>query len=293
MATISGAVFNDLNANGLKDGGESGESGWTVYLDADGNGQLGTGETTATTAENGTYSFSGLAAGTYTLAEVQQLGWQQTSPPGTVPGIERVSVNNEGTQADNVSSFLSISADGRFVAFSSGASNLVPGDTNGFGDAFVTANPFAPVPGSHVVALEDIQVVSGIDFGNTSLTAKFYVVNDASLDRTYEYNASGTSVENVQPQQRATPPRAARPARSRATRSGSSMPIARSTSTTPAADCSALGLPVRWPRRPRSRASPPTARTCGSSMPRATRSTSTPGPRPVSPAVRTPPAASA
>ena len=60
LATISGAVFNDLNANGLKDTGESGQSGWTVYLDADGNGQLGTGETSATTAADGSYSFDEL-----------------------------------------------------------------------------------------------------------------------------------------------------------------------------------------------------------------------------------------
>ena len=85
LATISGQVFNDLNANGLKDGGESGQSGWTVYLDADGNGQLGTGETSTTTAADGSYSFDGLAAGTYTVAEVQQPGWQQTSPVGSVP----------------------------------------------------------------------------------------------------------------------------------------------------------------------------------------------------------------
>ena len=39
------------------------------------------------------------------------------------------------------------------------------------------------------------QDAAGIDFGNTSLATKFYVVNDASLDRTYEYNATGTSVE--------------------------------------------------------------------------------------------------
>ena len=137
MATISGQVFNDLNANGLKDTGESGQSGWTVYLDADGNGQLGTGETSTTTAADGSYSFNGLAAGTYTVAEVQQSGWQQTSPAGTVPSIERVSVADDGTQGNDVSSVLSISADGRYVAFTSNASNLVPGDTNGFGDIFV------------------------------------------------------------------------------------------------------------------------------------------------------------
>ena len=38
LATISGAVFNDLNADGLKGASESGQSGWTIYLDADANG---------------------------------------------------------------------------------------------------------------------------------------------------------------------------------------------------------------------------------------------------------------
>jgi Ca2+-binding RTX toxin-like protein len=49
----------------------------------------------------------------------------------------RVSVDSEGNQANTGSSDPSISADGRFVAFSSDASNLVPGDTNGTRDIFV------------------------------------------------------------------------------------------------------------------------------------------------------------
>jgi Tol biopolymer transport system component len=135
LATISGAVFNDLNANGLKDGGESGQSGWTIYLDADGNGQLST-----TTDGNGSYSFDGLAPGSYTVAEVQQPGWQQTTPVGSVPDIERVSVANDGTQGNATFSQYAttvLSADGRYVAFDTVASNLVPADTNGFGDVFV------------------------------------------------------------------------------------------------------------------------------------------------------------
>jgi hypothetical protein len=39
------------------------------------------------------------------------------------------------------------------------------------------------------------QNVAGIDFGNTSLATKFYVVNDVSVDRTYEYNAGGGLIE--------------------------------------------------------------------------------------------------
>ena len=45
--------------------------------------------------------------------------------------IERVSVATDGTQGNGHSCDPSISADGRYVAFCSSASNLVPGDTNG------------------------------------------------------------------------------------------------------------------------------------------------------------------
>ena len=71
------------------------------------------------------------------------------------------------------------------------------------------SEPLRAVPGSHVVALADGQDVSGIDFGNTSLATKFYVVNDASLDRTYEYNATGTSVETYSLNTGNTAPRGA------------------------------------------------------------------------------------
>ena len=52
----------------------------------------------------------------------------------------RVSVDSSGVQGNSYSSYLnlpSISASGRWVAFESGASNLVSGDTNGYWDIFV------------------------------------------------------------------------------------------------------------------------------------------------------------
>ncbi len=49
----------------------------------------------------------------------------------------RVSTSSTGTQANNLSYYGSVSADGKLVAFSSLASNLVSGDTNGKQDIFV------------------------------------------------------------------------------------------------------------------------------------------------------------
>jgi Tol biopolymer transport system component len=49
----------------------------------------------------------------------------------------RISVGAGGQQANGTSFSPAISAGGRFVAFASWASNLVPGDTNGTWDVFV------------------------------------------------------------------------------------------------------------------------------------------------------------
>ena len=49
----------------------------------------------------------------------------------------RVSIGTGGTQSNAFSDRVSLSRTGRYVGFASEASNLVPGDTNGVGDAFV------------------------------------------------------------------------------------------------------------------------------------------------------------
>jgi len=68
------------------------------------------------------------------------------APAGCIPNTTRVSVATDGIQANGDSRDASISADGRFVAFSSVATNLVPGDTNNSEDIFVRDTCFgAPV----------------------------------------------------------------------------------------------------------------------------------------------------
>jgi hypothetical protein len=61
-----------------------------------------------------------------------------TTPAGAVPGTTtRVSVDSAGNEVNTPSFWSSISANGRFVAFFSSASNLVPEDTNRTTDIFV------------------------------------------------------------------------------------------------------------------------------------------------------------
>src|SRR5436190_13803833 len=60
------------------------------------------------------------------------------APAGVSAGTtERVSVDSAGNEGNGHSLNAAISADGRFVAFRSVASNLVPGDTNRQEDVFV------------------------------------------------------------------------------------------------------------------------------------------------------------
>src|SRR4029453_14377823 len=54
--------------------------------------------------------------------------------------IVRASVDSAGNQANGDSYDVALSADGRFVAFESDATNLVPNDTNGDRDVFVRDN---------------------------------------------------------------------------------------------------------------------------------------------------------
>jgi hypothetical protein len=76
---------------------------------------------------------------------------------GCVPQVTRVSVTTAGIQGNGASFSPSITPDGRFIAFTSSASNLVPGDTNGADDVFVhdTCNGAPPgcVPSTYRVSL--------------------------------------------------------------------------------------------------------------------------------------------
>jgi type VI secretion system secreted protein VgrG len=83
QTSVHGYLFNDLNANKVKDAGESGLSGWTIMLVGT-NGQHHSVSATTTTGANGEYSFTGLAPGTYTVSEQTPAGWTQTVGGATV-----------------------------------------------------------------------------------------------------------------------------------------------------------------------------------------------------------------
>ena len=89
QGSISGQKFNDLDGDGVKDGGEAGLQDWTIFLDQNTNGLLDDGESSVQTDAQGNYSFTGLEPLIeYHVSEVQQDGWTQTFPqvPLTLAG---------------------------------------------------------------------------------------------------------------------------------------------------------------------------------------------------------------
>lgn len=98
-ARMSGFVYNDTDRDGARDSGESGLSGWRVYIDKNNNGSFNNGEINTRTASNGSFSFDNLAPGTYRLRLVQVGGFSPTSPSSRLitvtlgSGQDRVNLN--------------------------------------------------------------------------------------------------------------------------------------------------------------------------------------------------------
>lgn len=79
-STASGTEFHDLDADGVRDAGEPGLSGWTLYADLNGNAAKDAGEPSATTDASGAWSIGDIPSGTYTIREVAPAGWTCSTP---------------------------------------------------------------------------------------------------------------------------------------------------------------------------------------------------------------------
>ncbi|MEK6260165.1 MAG: SdrD B-like domain-containing protein [Planctomycetota bacterium] len=83
--SIGGYKFQDTNGNGVRDLGEQGLQGFTIYIDADSDGVLDIGEARTTTGANGNFGFSNLPPGTYRVREVGQINFvQMTNDPADI-----------------------------------------------------------------------------------------------------------------------------------------------------------------------------------------------------------------
>ncbi|MEK8049722.1 CARDB domain-containing protein [Ideonella sp. DXS22W] len=83
LGQVAGLVFDDRDADGVRDDGEAGIAGATVFIDTNGNGQADDGETTVTTDAQGHWQLGGLRAGTLTFTEALPAGWARGAASGS------------------------------------------------------------------------------------------------------------------------------------------------------------------------------------------------------------------
>nr|WP_161501352.1 beta-propeller fold lactonase family protein [Rhodopirellula sp. SM50] len=148
-ASIEGVLWDDLDADGAIDSGESLLAGRTVFLDDNRNGTLDSGEpfvvtmaddvATTEVDETGRYRFEDVTPGIHNVVQVLPVGWRQTFPLADAFDVHRIAESgyvagqNNGTNRFYDSS---TSDDGAFIAFST-FNALLPEDTNAETDIYV------------------------------------------------------------------------------------------------------------------------------------------------------------
>jgi len=156
---IHGSKWNDLNGNGLWDSGEPGLAGWTIYLDVDLDDVW---DLSTTTAPDGSYSFTGLASGTYRVGEEIQPGWEQTYPGLATPGALKT---QEVSLFSTTASDASVYVDNEIVLL--GAQEIEPATVQSTSlinmDAFRSDPRFTGIDGS---SYSVVVIDTGIDLNH-------------------------------------------------------------------------------------------------------------------------------
>jgi protocatechuate 3,4-dioxygenase beta subunit len=96
-SSLSGFVYHDRNSNGIKENGEEGIQGVSIHLT--GTSDQGAVDQTIQTDANGSYSFTGLRPGTYTIAETSQ-------PAGFLDGKDTIGTQGGVTGTDSFSQIV-------------------------------------------------------------------------------------------------------------------------------------------------------------------------------------------
>ena len=130
--TVTGTVYDDLNASGVYSTSDTGLGGWTIYDDVNHLGYYVAGDPSTTTAANGTYTLGDVAPGTQLIGEVPQANWYESSPsllPPTDGFLTVVGTNGQTVANENFLNYATMTISG-----------TVSNDLNDSG-AFVTGDP--------------------------------------------------------------------------------------------------------------------------------------------------------
>jgi len=87
VLSLSGAVYNDKNGDGIRQSGDPGLANWKVYIDLNNSNAYAAGDPSAITNAAGNYKFTYVPTSTQSLTvrEVRQPGLRRTQPAGPNP----------------------------------------------------------------------------------------------------------------------------------------------------------------------------------------------------------------
>ncbi len=104
--TVTGTVWNDLNASGVYNTNDTGLGGWTIYDDINHLGFYVSGDPSTTTAANGAYTLGDIPPGPQLIGEVPQANWYESSPSSLPPTNGFLTVNGTNGQTLANENFL-------------------------------------------------------------------------------------------------------------------------------------------------------------------------------------------
>jgi hypothetical protein len=142
--SISGTVFNDLNGNGVQEGGDSLLAGWRIVC----KDSYGVTVDSQVTDVQGKYTLTNFAPGTYTIYEVEESGWFRTLPTGLGSYTVTISANDSITGKDfgHTRTYRYIGdSTGNWSASTSWVSGIPP-----------TSDKFVSIPGGAVVTVDSL-----------------------------------------------------------------------------------------------------------------------------------------
>ncbi|MDZ8025413.1 MAG: cadherin-like domain-containing protein [Nostoc sp. DedQUE01] len=161
-ANLFGRVYFDLNKNGILDPNEPGIPGVTLTLSGT-NTVNGSVNLTTTTDATGSYSFSNLAPGTYTLTETQPTDYNDSQE--TVGSAS-------GTVGNDVISNISLTAGANATGYNFG--QLIPNQPPVAGDDTATTNQNTPLT---LLATDLLANDTDVDSSTLSITNVSNAVN--------------------------------------------------------------------------------------------------------------------
>jgi uncharacterized repeat protein (TIGR01451 family) len=200
-SSLAGFVYVDANGNGIKDAGETPIAGVTITLTGTDANNAAVSRT-KTTGADGSYLFSGLTSGTYTLTETQPNGYNDGRESAGSAGGTVDNSAFDATPARNAISAIALPAGNTATAYNFG--ELLPAGGGGgvvSGRVYVDANNNGVIDSGEQGIAGVTVTLTGTSSDNTTMSR----VTQTSDDGSYFFTAVppsdgiGYTITEIQP----------------------------------------------------------------------------------------------